>query len=129
MRARPAVVFGAVFTEGTRLVLVQGSSSISGMVRVLGKVPVLEYGVGPMSGYVLLDSLGSEVTIKVLDGCGHIQGEEGVVHCTTCLCDWCASLGAVVGYAYNYLHESHGDDNGDHQRNRNGVPRGLEDET
>ena len=81
-----------MWVEGARLVLAQGNSSVTGMVRILGEMPVLEYAVGPMSGYILLNSLGSEVTIKVLDGCGHLEGEEGVVHCVVCACSWCATL-------------------------------------
>lgn len=93
------------------------------MVRLLGRVPVLEYGVGPMSGYLLLDSLGSEVSVKVLDGCGHLEGDEGVVHCTTCSCSWCKSLTEVVGYAYRRLDDLDPHDDCDHRGDRYGVPR------
>jgi len=79
--------------EGQQLVIAQGPANwLAGQVRFLGEVPVLEYEIGPMSGVLLLDSLDETVTIKVLDGCGHLAGDEGVVHCTVCKCSWCLGL-------------------------------------
>ena len=86
-----------MWSEGTRVLVAQGTSALTGVVRFLGGIPVIEYEIGPMAGYVLMDSLNSSVTIKVLDGCGHIFGEdEGIIHCRVCTCSWCLNLNRAL---------------------------------
>lgn len=109
---RPAcgVSVWRVWAEGELLAVVQGKSAVVGVVRHLGMVPVLEYGVGPMSGFLLLESLGPEVSVKILDGCGHTAGEEGIVHCQACTCTWCQSLSSMFGLAGAYCVDDLEDD-------------------
>ena len=82
-----------------RLLVAQGVSSIIGDVRIFGEVAVLEYGIGPMSGVLILDSLDDDVTVKVIEGCGHLASDEGegtVVHCQACCCEWCQAISRVL---------------------------------
>jgi hypothetical protein len=111
-----------VWAEGELLAVVQGKSAVVGVVRHLGMVPVLEYNVGPMSGFLLLESLGPEVSVKILDGCGHLAGDEGVVHCQACTCSWCQSLAEVTGNHYYRLDDADADDHSHGHWDRNGVP-------
>jgi hypothetical protein len=63
---------------------------------MLGQVPVLAYDIGPMSGVVLLDSLGADVTVKIVDPAAFFEGDrydEGAIwHAAQCRCGWCVTL-------------------------------------